>query len=106
MRKEEIIQAFTFGRTARSAAAALEGQARELEAQVGPEEAIEIFRRVAAREITVGGFLTSVGEAVGHADLENQFVLLPTLYRLLAKYPTLLEQHRAKPPITTLPPSE
>ena len=106
MTSEEIIRSLSDARAARAAALALDEPARELAEKVGADEAVEIFRRVAAREIKVGGFLTHVGEAVARADLENQFVLLPVLYRLLVKYETLLEQHRAKAPITTFPPPE
>jgi hypothetical protein len=70
------------------------------------QEAREIFRRVANRELTAGGFLTAFAESAARADLENFVLLLPTCYKLLAKYPTLLEQHRAKPALTTFPPEE
>jgi hypothetical protein len=70
------------------------------------QEVREIFRRVAAREIKVGSFLQSFADAAAHADLENFVLLLPTAYKLLAKYPTLIEQHKAKPPITEFPPNE
>lgn len=59
-----------------------------------------------AREITVGHFLTRVGDCIGSADLENKVLMLPLLYRLLAKYPRLVEDHRAKPALTTFPPNE
>lgn len=106
MTREEVIAALTDVDGARRAADALDEHARALEHVVGWEEAAEIFRRVGAREITAGHFLTSVGEAVGSADLENKVLMLPTLYRLLAKYPRLIEDHRKTPVLTTFPPSE
>ena len=106
MTRQDIVQALAYGHAARAAAAALDEPARALEAELGPAEVVEVFRRVAAREIVVGGYLTSVGEAVTHADLENQLVMVPFLCRLLVKYETLLQQHRAKPSITTFPPDE
>ncbi len=81
----------------------LETPALRLVEELDWREAVEVFRRVAAREITAGGFLTRFGEAVATADLENQVLLLPTIYKLLAKYPALVEQHRAKAPLTGFP---
>ncbi len=69
-------------------------------------EVREVFRRVAAREITAGGFITSFAEASSRADLDNFVLMLPAAYKLLCKYPHLLEQHRAKPAVTEFPPDE
>jgi hypothetical protein len=82
----------------------LESPALELAGAVHWSEAVEVFRRVAAREITAGSFLTNFGEAVAAADLPNQVLMLPTIFKLLAKYPQLLDQHREKPSITAFPP--
>jgi hypothetical protein len=91
---------------AREASRALEAPALALCSVVGDEEALEIFRRVGAGEIKTGDFLRSFGEAVAAADLPNKALLLPTCYKLLAKYPYLLERHREKPSITSFPPDE
>lgn len=106
MTREEVIGALSDVGSAAHAADALRVQATALALELRWDEGVEIFRRLAAREITAGGFLTSFAEAVAKADLENQVLLAPTCFLLLAKYPHLLEQHRAKPAITTFPPSE
>lgn len=82
----------------------LESPACVLASEFGREEAREIFRRVAANEIQTGDFLRRFAEALTAADIENFAVLLPTAFKLLAKYPYLVEQYRAGPAITEFPP--
>lgn len=106
MTSEDVIAALTDVAAAARAADALRVQATALALELNWDEGVEIFRRVSAREITAGGFLTAFAEAVAKADLENQVLLAPTCFLLLAKFPHLLEQHRAKPTVTSFPPSE
>lgn len=103
---DDVINALTDYDAAQRASNELASPALELAEELAWEEALEVFRRVAANEITAGSFLTRFAAAVAAADLENRVVMLPTVYKLLVKYPALLEQHRARPAITEFPPSE
>ena len=84
----------------------LEASAMELVEKLDWQEVREIFRRISANEIETGAFLRRFSEATTAADLENFAVLLPNCYKLLAKYPMLLERHRATAPLTEFPPAE
>lgn len=106
MTREDVIRALTDVGAAARAADELRVRAIALALELNWDQGVEIFRRVAAREITAGSFVTAFAAAVAQADLENQVLIAPTCFLLLAKYPHLLEQHRAKPPIITFPPSE
>lgn len=103
--KQQLSELSAFDRAA-EASAGLAQPALKLAAEFEWHEVREIFRRVAANEIAAGGFLRRFAEAATAADLENFAILLPNCYKLLAKYPHLVEQHRAKPAITSFPPEE
>lgn len=84
----------------------LEAPACALASKLGHEEVCEIFRRVAANEIQTGDFLRRFAEAITAADIENFAVLLPNAFKLLAKYPHLVEQYRARPALMEFPPED
>lgn len=71
----------------------LENPALALTADFQPDEVKEIFRQIASMEIHAGGFLRYFAAAISVADLENFSILIPSCYKLLAKYPTLIEQY-------------
>ena len=94
---KDVMRALTDFDAASAADKALEPRMLALAKELEPDEVREVFRRVAAGEITAGEFVQRFAAAVAAADLENFVVLLLASYKLLVKYPRLLEQHRARP---------
>ncbi len=97
-----VLNALTDEDAADQASYRLEKPALFIASYMSRAEVFELFRRLAARELTAGDFVTRFAETISVADLENKVLLLPTAFKLLAKYPHLREQHQAKPASTEI----